>query len=141
MADFHPRADKVRRNRVNDAADRFESSLLGDMIRDRLLYGDGPLVQLASAMEECYSLEEHDVPLTDEMQSACFSAAQEIYEALDTELERQVLQALGDIVDDADEIIDHHEEDGQAAVAEARHYVAIAGLPAEDDVETEEAVA
>jgi len=141
MTQFHPRANKQRRNLVNDAADRFASDLLGDMIRDRLHYDDGPLVQLCSAMEECYGLEEHSVPATDEMQSACFSAAEEIHEALDTELERQVLQTLGDIVDDANEIIDHHDEDGQAAVAEARHYVAVAGLPAEDEADVEEAVA
>jgi len=141
MPNFHPRADKVRRSRVNDAAGRFESSLLGDMIRDRLLYDDGPLVQLASAMEECYGLEEHDVPLTGEMQSACFAAAEEIHDALEAEVERQVLHVLDDIVDDSGEVIDHHGDDGQAAVAEARHYIAIAGLPSKDDADTEEVVA
>ena len=60
--------------------------------------------------------------------------------ALDDEVERQVLRVLDDVAGDADEIVDHHGDDGTAAVAEARHHVAIAGLPA-DDADNEEVVA
>ena len=121
MTEYHPKADKRRREAVDRVVDQFESSLLTDIVRDKLYYRHGAIVRLTDAVERCYALsEDNDEVQTDDMDAACFDAAETIQERLDAEVRAHVRSALDDIVADRAEIIDHHGPDGRDAVDEAR---------------------
>jgi len=119
MASFHPKADRRRREAFDRVADRFDSDLLGDIVRDRLYYDDGPVLRLASVMERAYNLSEAGDVETDAAQKGAFGAGQEIYDVLDAEAEAQVVARLEDVVSDRSDIIEHHGADGRRAVHEA----------------------
>jgi len=126
MTEYHPKADKRRREAVDRAVDQFESGLLADMVRDKLYYRHGAIVRLADAMERCYTLsEDNDEVRTDDMDAACFDAAETIREQLDAEVRAHVQDALDDIVADRAAIMDFHGDDGRNAVDEARELTGV----------------
>lgn len=134
MADYHPNADSRRNDLVDDVADRFDSQLLGDIVRDKLHYGENSILWLADAIETCYGLEEDSRLLSEEAQQAAFSAAEELREAEEAEVEARVMATLKVVVDDREEIEGFH-GDHIEAVDEAERIVEAGELPEVDQGE------
>jgi hypothetical protein len=121
MTAYHPKADQRRREAIDRAVDQFDSPLLADMVRDKLYYRHGAIVRLTDAMERCYTLsEDNDEVQTDDMDAACFDAAETIREQLDAEVQAHVQDALDDVVADRAAVIGFHGDDGRNAIDEAR---------------------
>ncbi|MFC6973664.1 hypothetical protein ACFQL1_01630 [Halomicroarcula sp. GCM10025709] len=128
----HPKADTRRREAIDRVADRFESQLLGDIVRDRCYYDDGPVLRLANVMERAYSLADAGDVETEAASKGAFGAAEEIRDVIDAEAEAQVLARLDDVVADQDDIIDHHGPDGLRAVNEANKCQELGEIPGGD---------
>lgn len=134
MTDTHPRADGRRGTLVDEVASRFDSQLLGDIIRDKLQYGDNSILQMVDVTERCYALEEGDILESEAAQKAAFRAAEELYEAESQEVEARVMVTLQAVVDDREEIEGFHGDD-VAAVDEAEQILEQGELPPADGQE------
>ncbi|MFC6975836.1 hypothetical protein ACFQL1_15990 [Halomicroarcula sp. GCM10025709] len=128
----HPMADTRRREAIDRVADRFESQLLGDIIRDQLYYDDGPVLRLANVMERAYSLADAGDVESEAAKDGAFAAGEEIHDVLDAEAKAQVLARLDDVVADRVDIIDHHGADGRRAVDEASKCQRLGEIPGGD---------
>lgn len=133
MANFHPKADKRRRQAIDRVADRFDSDLLGDIVRDKLYYDDGPVLRLASVMERAYNLSEAGDVESEAAEGGAFDAGNAIYEVLDEEAEAQAVAALEDVAADRADIVEHHGADGRRAVHEASKCHRLGEIPEVDD--------
>lgn len=129
MRHTHPKADRRRRDAINQAVSGFESEYLKDVVTDRLHYGTNPVLEIADAMERAYDVGEGKVAEDTDAQRKALSAAHDLDDALDLEAAAAVFDVVEQVAADEIPLENYPDETGGPAMKEAVRIVENGSLP------------